>query len=64
LQNINRLLLLLYGWFWLIEIRQVKNLNNTIEQDHRFIKKLTRPLKGFKSFSLRQQHWMVSRWLT
>nr|WP_260690777.1 transposase [Rhizobium leguminosarum] len=23
--------------------------NNTIEQDHRFIKKLTRPMKGFKS---------------
>ncbi|WP_427145444.1 DDE-type integrase/transposase/recombinase, partial [Rhizobium pisi] len=50
LQNINWLLLLLYGWFWLIEIRQVKYLNNTIEQDHRFIKKLTRPMKGFKSF--------------
>ncbi|ANP91072.1 hypothetical protein BMW22_40790 (plasmid) [Rhizobium leguminosarum] len=43
-------LLLLYGWFWLIEILQVKYLNNTIEQDHRFIKKLTRPMKGFKSF--------------
>lgn len=49
LQNINWLLLL-YGWFWLIEILQVKYLNNTIEQDHRFIKKLTRPMKGFKSF--------------
>nr|AOO91718.1 transposase [Rhizobium leguminosarum bv. trifolii] len=49
LQNINWRLLL-YGWFWLIEIRQVKYLNNTIEQDHRFIKKLTRPMKGFKSF--------------
>lgn len=63
LQNINWRLLL-YGWFWLIEIRQVKYLNNTIEQDHRFIKKLTRPMKGFKSFQLRQQPWMVSRWLT
>jgi putative transposase len=50
LQNITWLLLLLYGWFWLIEILQVKYLNNTIEQDHRFIKKLTRPMKGFKSF--------------
>ncbi|NTG05141.1 IS6 family transposase [Agrobacterium rhizogenes] len=49
LQNINRLLLL-QGWFWLIEILQVKYLNNMIEQDHRFIKKLTRPMKGFKSF--------------
>lgn len=42
LQNINWLLLL-YGWFWLIEILQVKYLNNTMEQDHQFIKKLTRP---------------------
>jgi putative transposase len=49
LQNMNWLLLL-QGWFWLIEILQVKYLNNTIEQDHRFIKKLTRPMKGFKSF--------------
>ncbi|MGO7522752.1 DDE-type integrase/transposase/recombinase, partial [Rhizobium brockwellii] len=39
----------LQGWFWLIEILQVKYLNNMIEQDHRFIKKLTRPMKGFKS---------------
>ena len=44
------LLLLLHGWFWLIDVLQVKYLNNIIEQDHRFIKKLTRPMKGFKSF--------------
>ena len=50
LQNMNWLLLL-HGWFWLIDILQVKYLNNIIEQDHRFIKKLTRPMKGFKSFS-------------
>lgn len=49
LQNMN-CLLLLRGWFWLIEILQVKYLNNIIEQDHRFIKKLTRLMKGFKSF--------------
>jgi putative transposase len=49
LQNINWLLLW-QAWFWLIEILQVKYLNNMIEQDHRFIKKLTRPMKGFKSF--------------
>ncbi len=42
-------LLLLNGWFWLIEVLQVKYLNNIIEQDHRFIKKLTRQMKGFKS---------------
>lgn len=49
LQTINWLLLF-QGWFWLIEILQVKYLNNMIEQDHRFIKKITRPMKGFKSF--------------
>lgn len=49
LQNMN-CALILNGWFWLIEILQVKNLNNTIEPDHRVIKKLTRQMKGFKSF--------------
>lgn len=34
----------------LIEIRQCKYLNNIIEQDHRFIKRLIRPMLGFKSF--------------
>lgn len=34
----------------LIKIMQVKYLNNIVEQDHRFIKKLTRPIMGFKSF--------------
>ena len=29
---------------------QVKHLNNIIEQDQRFIKKLTRPMMGFKAF--------------
>jgi len=33
-----------------IEIRQNKYLNNRIESDHRFIKKRTRPMLGFKSF--------------
>ncbi|MDC0980269.1 DDE-type integrase/transposase/recombinase [Bdellovibrionales bacterium] len=33
-----------------IEIRQCKYLNNIIEQDHRFIKKRTRIMLGFKSF--------------
>jgi transposase-like protein len=33
-----------------IEIRQVKYLNNIVEQDHRFIKKRTRPTFGFKNF--------------
>ena len=34
----------------LIQILQVKYLNNIIEQDHRFIKKITRPMLGFKTF--------------
>ena len=33
-----------------IAIRQNKYLNNIIEQDHRFIKKRTKPMLGFKSF--------------
>jgi putative transposase len=33
-----------------ITVRNKRYLNNIIEQDHRFIKKLTRPTKGFKSF--------------
>ena len=33
-----------------IEVRQVKYLNNIVEQDHRFIKKRTKPMLGFKSF--------------
>ena len=33
-----------------IEIRQIKYLNNISEQDHRFIKKRTKPTLGFKSF--------------
>jgi transposase-like protein len=33
-----------------ITVRQVKYLNNIVEQDHRAIKRLTRPMLGFKSF--------------
>ncbi len=33
-----------------IKIRQIKYLNNIIEQDHRFIKKRTKLMLGFKSF--------------
>jgi transposase-like protein len=29
---------------------QTKYLNNIVEQDHRFIKKITNPMLGFKSF--------------
>lgn len=33
------------------ELRQNKYLNNTVEQDHRFIKRLTNPGMGFCSFN-------------
>uniref|UniRef100_UPI00236188FB DDE-type integrase/transposase/recombinase n=1 Tax=Serratia bockelmannii TaxID=2703793 RepID=UPI00236188FB len=33
-----------------ITIRQNKYLNNLVEQDHRNIKRRTRPILGFKSF--------------
>jgi len=31
-------------------IRQVNNLNNIVEQDHRAVKRITKPMLGFKSF--------------
>ncbi len=34
----------------LIRITQSKYLNNMVEQDHRFIKRITRPTLGFKAF--------------
>jgi transposase-like protein len=33
------------------QLRQVKYLNNRVEQDHRFIKRLTKPGMGFASFN-------------
>ncbi|HDR3890943.1 TPA: DDE-type integrase/transposase/recombinase, partial [Bacillus cereus] len=33
-----------------IQLRQVKYLNNIVEQDHRFIKRRVRSMLGFKSF--------------
>ena len=33
-----------------IRIRQIKYLNNIVEQDHRAIKRMVRPMMGFKSF--------------
>jgi putative transposase len=37
-----------------IAIRQVKYLNNIVEQDHRGVKRITRPMLGFKSFEAAQ----------
>jgi len=33
-----------------IELRQSQYLNNLIEQDHRAVKRVVRPMLGFKSF--------------
>ena len=53
LPTINLQLSLLFmrsGIFLQITVRQIKYLNNIVEQDHRFIKKITKPMKGFKTF--------------
>ena len=35
-----------------VGIRQIKYLNNTIEQDHRSIKRIVNPMLGFSVFSI------------
>jgi putative transposase len=37
-----------------ITIRQIKYLNNIVEQDHRSVKRVTRSMLGFKSFAAAQ----------
>ena len=37
-----------------IIIRQIKYLNNLVEQDHRAVKRVTRPMLGFKAFDAAQ----------
>ncbi len=37
-----------------ITIRKCKYLNNIVEQDHRGVKRITRPMLGFKSFEAAQ----------
>ncbi len=37
-----------------IELRKIKYLNNIVEQDHRGVKRVTRPRLGFKSFDAAQ----------
>jgi putative transposase len=44
------LLFMLGGLFLQIKVRQIKYLNNIVKQNHRFIKKITKPMKGFKAF--------------
>jgi transposase-like protein len=33
------------------ELRQSKYLNNVVEQDHRNIKRIVKPMMGFKTFN-------------
>ena len=49
LENIN-FLLMLARLISFIEILQVQYSNNLIEQDHRFIKKIIKPMMDFKAF--------------
>jgi putative transposase len=49
LENIN-ILIFLAGLLCFIDMLKVKYLNNIVEQDHRFIKKITKPMVGFKTF--------------
>ena len=51
LERLNLLLLLNNLWLLFITVRQIKYLNNIIEQDHRHIKRVTKPMLGFKSFA-------------
>lgn len=53
LDDINALLFFLVfvnGLFLSINIRQIKYLNNIVEQDHRSIKKIVKPMMGFEKF--------------
>ena len=49
LQSLN-VILKFTGTGRIINIVRSKYLNNIVEQDHRFIKKITRPMLGFKAF--------------
>jgi len=52
LAGLQRLIVILkfMGTGRIINIIQSKYLNNIVEQDHRFIKRITRPMLGFKAF--------------
>jgi len=42
-------------WKNRLKFGQCKYLNNIIEQDHRNIKRITRPMQGFKNFHCAQK---------
>lgn len=49
--NLQLTFLMLLGIpFFQIKLRQLKYLNNIVEQDHRGIKRITKPILGFKAF--------------
>lgn len=49
--NVTLALLFMFGGMFVqLTVRQIKYLYNIVEQDHRFIKKITKPMKGFKAF--------------
>ena len=50
--NLTNVILKLTGTRQTIKILQVKYLNTILEQDHRFIKRITDPMMGFKAFHL------------
>ena len=49
--NLQLIILALLGCtFMQIVIRQIKYFNNIVEQDHRGIKRIVKPMMGFKAF--------------
>ena len=42
-----------------IAIRKIKYLNNLVEQEHRAVKRVTRPMLGFKSFDAIKKRQMI-----
>jgi len=50
LESMNTLFLSNNLCFLFIITRQIKYLNNIVEQDHRHIKRIIKPMLGFKSF--------------
>ena len=50
LENLNTLFLTNNLCILFIVIRQIKYLNNIVEQDHRHIKRIIKPMLGFKTF--------------
>ena len=49
LQSVN-VILKFTGAGRIVKILRVRYLNNILEQDHRFIKRITGPMPGFKAF--------------